>query len=173
MEKILQAAVFAPSNHNCQPWHFVVVDDAKHKKQLATAMGRAWHQDLLRAGTAAATADKLVNNSVQRFSQAPVLILGCVDETRLPRVPDFLEQEERQMGIQSTAMALFAAQLAAAQLGLATCWYCAPMYCPDVVVDALGLPPTLLPQALLVLGYPARPGRRRGRRPWHEATTFL
>lgn len=173
INQLLDAAIRAPSNHNCQPWHFVVLESQRAKRELAENMGKAWYKDLLRSGTTVDVAERLVNNSVQRFSQAPVLILGCLDKTRLPTVPDFLEKEEQLMGIHSVAMSLFAIQLAAAQLGLASCWYCAPLYCPDVVTKTLQLPTTLAPQALLAVGYPVHSGRERSRRPWQECTTFL
>ncbi len=45
--------------------------------------------------------------------------------------------------------------LAAHDIGLSACWMCAPLFCPDVVKDALILPDDWQPQALLTMGYPA------------------
>ena len=170
--RLLEAAVRAPSNHNCQPWHFVVVETPKAKRALAVAMGEAWRRDLARAGTDPQIAERLVTASIERFSNAPLLLLGCLDERRLPDVPEFLREQERLMGIHSVAMALYGLQLAAVGEGLASCWYCAPLYCPEVVVEVLELPATLRPQALLVVGYPASPGRERRRLPWAAVTSF-
>ena len=41
---------------------------------------------------------------------------------------------------------------------------CAPLFCPDTVKAALGLPADWEPQALVTLGYPAAAGRIRERR---------
>ena len=57
--------------------------------------------------------------------------------------------------------------LAAHALGLGACWMCAPLFCPDVVVDALRLPADWQPQGLVTLGWPAQT-RSRGRRPLDE-----
>lgn len=170
--RLLEAATLAPSNHNCQPWHWVVVETPEAKAKLAERMGDAWRADLLRSGMKADVAEKLVQQSIARFSEAPVLLVPCLDLSRLPAVPDFLREEERMMGMQSVAMSAFALQLAAAQEGLGSCWYCAALYCPDVVVEALGLPEHLRPQATIVVGYPARSSKPRGRDPWQTVTTF-
>jgi hypothetical protein len=44
----------------------------------------------------------------------------------------------------------------------------APMYCPQVVRDVLGLADGVEPQALVLLGYPSAPGKVRERRPFEE-----
>jgi len=42
----LDAARWAPSAHNAQPWRFVVLAEAEAKKRLAEAMAEAWRRDL-------------------------------------------------------------------------------------------------------------------------------
>jgi nitroreductase len=54
--------------------------------------------------------------------------------------------------------------------GLAACWMCAPLFCPDIVRMALALPADWEPQALVTLGYPAAPGRPRERHPVADMT---
>ena len=46
LEKILQAAAVAPSAHNAQPWHFVVVSSKDLLGKLARAMARSYVQDM-------------------------------------------------------------------------------------------------------------------------------
>ncbi|MBA2448771.1 MAG: nitroreductase family protein, partial [Chloroflexi bacterium] len=53
--------------------------------------------------------------------------------------------------------------LAAHARGLASCWMCAPVFCPEVVRDALDLGAELIPHALLTIGYGARPPPERER----------
>ncbi len=62
---------------------------------------------------------------------------------------------EYLMAVQSTAMAGQNILLAAHDAGLGGCWMCAPLFCPEVVRDALDLPEDWQPQALLTIGYPA------------------
>jgi nitroreductase len=64
-------------------------------------------------------------------------------------------QNEYLMAVQSVAMAGQNILLAAYGAGLAACWMCAPLFCPEVVCEALGLPADWQPQALLTIGYPA------------------
>jgi coenzyme F420-0:L-glutamate ligase / coenzyme F420-1:gamma-L-glutamate ligase len=45
---------------------------------------------------------------------------------------------------------------------------CAPLFCPDVVREALDLPPALTPHALINLGYGAKDPPRRPHRPVSE-----
>ncbi|MDH5441934.1 MAG: nitroreductase family protein, partial [Candidatus Bathyarchaeota archaeon] len=43
---VLDAARWAPSAHNAQPWRFVVVTDHDAKRRLAEAMADEWAEDL-------------------------------------------------------------------------------------------------------------------------------
>ncbi|MGH9208620.1 MAG: nitroreductase family protein, partial [Acidimicrobiales bacterium] len=45
---------------------------------------------------------------------------------------------------------------------------CAPLFCPDVVSEALALPKGWEPQALITLGRAASPGKPATRRPVEE-----
>ena len=75
--------------------------------------------------------------------------------------PDRRRQEaEWLMAVQSTALACQNLLLAAHQYGLAACWMCAPLFVPELVRDALGLPDSWHPQALITLGYAAEEKQR-------------
>ena len=78
--------------------------------------------------------------------------------------PDELRQRnEWVMAVQSTAMAAQNLLLAAHAAGLGGCWMCAPLFCPDLVVETLELPTHWQPQALLTIGYPAEEKVKRRR----------
>jgi len=50
---------------------------------------------------------------------------------------------------------------------------CAPLFCPEKVVEALDLDPRLIPHALLTLGYAwGDPPKRRGRKPIEELVVY-
>ena len=57
------------------------------------------------------------------------------------------------MGIQSVALAGLQLMLAAHAEGLGSNWICWPLYAQDKTVDALELPETWLPEAMICLGY--------------------
>ncbi|MFN8517253.1 MAG: hypothetical protein U0841_32725 [Chloroflexia bacterium] len=43
---------------------------------------------------------------------------------------------------------------------------CAPLFCPEIVRDALGLQPPLVPHAIITLGWAAQEPKRRGGCRW-------
>lgn len=153
---LLSAAVWAPSAHNRQPWRFVVISTPEVKLNLAEAMGLRLRADLTADGLPPAQIDKDVSRSQSRISRAPLLILLCLTMEDMDRYPDGRRQRsEEVMAIQSTAMAGENLLLAAHSLGLAGCWLCAPLFCPDTVRNVLALPETWQPQGIITLGYAA------------------
>jgi len=62
--------------------------------------------------------------------------------------------------------------LAAHALGLGACWFCAPLFCPDVVKKVLRLPSDLEPQALITLGFPAEEPKPPPRKPLSEVVRW-
>ena len=91
-------------------------------------------------------------------------MVGSVYPEPLDEYPDAARQQaETLMAAHSLGAALQNVMLAAHANGLASCWMCAPVFCSDVVRDALGLPSALIPHAIVTIGYPARPPRARER----------
>jgi coenzyme F420-0:L-glutamate ligase/coenzyme F420-1:gamma-L-glutamate ligase len=165
VERLIDAARFAPSAHNRQPWRFVVLQDAGDKARLADAMGARLRADRLADGHDPEAVEKDVANSRSRITSAPVVIAVCTTLADMDRYPDARRAEaERLMAVQSTAMAAQNLLLLAHAEGLGACWMCAPLFCADTVKLALELPAEWHPQALITLGHPASAGRRRERR---------
>ena len=76
------------------------------------------------------------------------------------------------MAVQSLGAAAQNALLAAYDSGLDAGWMCAPLL-PREVVEALGLDPSLVPHALLTLGYAdGDPPKRRSRKPLDELVVY-
>mgnify|MGYP003291296142 CR=1 FL=1 len=69
------------------------------------------------------------------------------------------------MAVQSLGAAIQNMLLSAYSLGLDTGWMCAPLFVPDLVVEALDLSPDLTPHALINMGYGAQDPPRRPHRP--------
>lgn len=154
--RLLEAAHWAPSAHNRQPWRFVWVRPGEQRRALAAAMAAQWEADLQADGVEPALVAQRVARSRQRIETAPVVLVPCLDLTTLDPYPDPPRQQaEWQMGVQSVALACQNLLLMAHDLGLAACWMCAPLFCPTVVQTALALPTAWQPQALLTVGYPA------------------
>jgi F420 biosynthesis protein FbiB-like protein len=156
IEKILDAARWAPSAHNRQPWRFAIVENAETKHALASAMGNKLRADLERDGVAQEVIDKDTARSYQRITNAPVVIVVCVTMRDMDVYQDTRRKKaEYLMATQSVAMATQNLLLAAHALGLGTCWMCAPLFVPETVRDVLKLDADWEPQALITLGYAA------------------
>lgn len=147
VERILHAAIRAPSAGNRQPWHFYVVRRASTRQALAAAAGG---QSSLR--------------------QAPVVIVVCAD-------PDLSAARYRERGrhlycLQDTAAAVEHILLAAVALGLGGCWVGA--FDETAAAGALALPQNLRPVAMIPLGHPADDGGpATTRRPLNEVVAFV
>jgi len=154
--KILEAARWAPSAHNAQPWRFIVIRDRDVKRELARAMASRWDKDMSRNGVSLENRESLVKTSVNRFTNAPVLVIACLTMENMDKYPDKRRQKiEYVMAVQSLAAAIENMLLAAHAEGLGSCWFCAPLFCQDVVRKVLNVPRYVEPQALVTLGYSA------------------
>jgi coenzyme F420-0:L-glutamate ligase / coenzyme F420-1:gamma-L-glutamate ligase len=165
IERLLTAAVWAPSAHNRQPWRFAVVETAEQKEKLARLMGEQLRRDLEADGVAEERIAADVDRSYDRMTSAPVLVVVSLSMIDMDVYMDERRtQFEYLMAVQSTAMAGQNLLLAAHEAGLAACWMCAPLFCPDVVRAALHLPEDWQPQGVITLGYPAQE-REKTRKP--------
>jgi F420 biosynthesis protein FbiB-like protein len=174
VQRVLEAARWAPSPHGRQPWRFAVVTRQKTKARLAEAMGEEWRSNLQMDGQSAEVVEKRLEGSRRRLLDVPVLVLLCLYLEDLDAYPDAVRQQnETTMAVQSLGAAAQNALLAAYSLGLDTSWMCAPLFCPEKVAEALDLTPKLVPHALLTLGYAeADPPKRRTRRPSDELVVY-
>jgi F420 biosynthesis protein FbiB-like protein len=172
IERLVEAACWAPSAHNRQPWRFVVLDEEGRKRQLAEAMGARLTDDLRADGLEEVQIARDVARSRRRLTGAPVLLLVCLSMQDMDRYPDPVRQQyERLMAAQSVAMAAQNLLLVAHAEGLGACWLCAPLFCPDVVRETLSLPEAFEPQGVIALGYPAEQ-RTKTREPLETRLIF-
>ncbi len=164
--QILEAARWAPSPHGRQPWRFVVLTRRETKERLADAMGETWKRNLEMDGQSQEIVRIRLEKSRLRILNAPALILPCLYLEDLDRYPDERRQnDETTMAIQSLGAAIQNMLLMAYDLGLDGGWMCAPLFCPEVVCEALALDRRLIPHALITLGYAAADPKRRERLP--------
>jgi len=160
LEQILQAAAWAPSAHNRQPWRFVPIAAAASKERLARAMGDRLSTDRLADGDDPTAVARDVARSFARITSAPLVILVCLEMGAMDQYPDSRRREaEHIMAIQSTAMATQNLLLSAHALGLGASVMCAPLFCQDTVAATLALPAGWEPQALVTVGLPADRGK--------------
>ena len=141
VEKLIDAARWAPSAGNIQPWEFVVVRDAEIKRRLSIA---ALNQTFI--------------------EEAPVVVVVCANETRSER--GYGSRGKALYCLQDTAAATQNLLLAAYALGLGTCWIGA--FHEEEVRRALGVPRGVRPVAIVPVGHPAEEPGARPRRSIRE-----
>jgi len=152
--EVLAATGWAPSAHNSQPWRFIVLADTSVKRELANAMADAWVADLAKDG--AKVDAKMREERVERFANAPVLILACSTMDGLRKFPDEKRRMcERDLAMQSLGAAMQNLLLMAHAEGLGACWFCAPGFCKEAVRKVLRIPEAVEPEAFVIMGYPA------------------
>jgi coenzyme F420-0:L-glutamate ligase/coenzyme F420-1:gamma-L-glutamate ligase len=173
LERMLEAATWAPSSHNCQPWRLAVLTKPEIKAHLADAMGDELRHDLLADGLAPEEIEAQAFRSRRRIIEAPAAVLLCLDSTQGDQFPDEARQRaEMLMGVQSVAMAGQNLLLAAHAQGLGGVWVCAPLFAPQAVRRVLDLPGEWQPQGLVLVGYPAQIPPPRLRRTVIEITRY-
>ena len=161
LERILTAAIWAPSAHNRQPWRFCVIESQSEKLALSEAMSQRWRQDLAGDSADPDFIERRMAISHARITGAAALVVAAVSMREMDVYPDPARAEaEWLMAVQSTALACQNLLLASHHYGLGACWMCAPLFVPDTVRGILKLPETWHPQALITLGYPAEEKER-------------
>jgi len=173
IERLLEAAMWAPSAHNRQPWRFAVLTEETDKEQLAQAMGERLYQDRLADGDPPQAIERDLARSRARIVGAPVVIVIFISMADMDHYPDKRRQGAEQiMAVQSAAMAAQNLWLMAHAKGLGACWLCAPLFVPDLVRDVLDVPSDWQAQGLMTMGWPAEE-KSKTRKSWQESAHFL
>ncbi len=155
LDVLVSAALLAPAPHHSQPWRWAVCDSSTAKRALAEAMGARWSRDLQADKIAFDRINKLVEDSIIRISTAPAALLGCLTHSGLDQYPDEARQRaEWGMASLSLGAAVENLMLCATDMGLASCWVAAPIFCAEEARRSINLPDDWLPQALILVGNP-------------------
>lgn len=141
LEKLLEAARWAPSAGNVQPWAFVVASTMGIKRNISLA---AYGQKAL--------------------EEASVVIVVCADEKRAEQ--SYGTRGKTLYCLQDTAAAIQNILLTAQSLGLASCWIGA--FKEDEVKKVIMAPKGIRPVALVTVGYSNEATISRDRRPIDE-----
>lgn len=141
LNSVLEAARLAPSANNRQEWRFVVVRDAVTRQMLSIAAeGQAF------------------------VAEAPVVIAACATESsHIMRCGHPAYAVDLAIAIEHLA-------LAAASLGLGTCWIGA--FDQQKVREILGIPDSVAVVELMALGHPASVPGPRPRKSMQEIVAY-
>jgi len=164
IDKIIEAARWAPSGFNTQPWEFIVVKKQALKDRIVNICraGRGQYAEMETAREAwQGKMPKLKpGGDVSDFSQAPVFIILCGDTRTRPGLPMGRRYDPyrwESVFLSSLANAFLLMHLAATSLGIASRWVSSvgTPYGQCMVKNLLGLPEELEIYEMMVLGYPA------------------
>jgi len=142
LDLILKAFQFAPTAANYQPFRLFVFKTKGKEDLFKKIYSPKW------------------------FSSAPLLLLGCVDESSA-----WVRSDKKNYAIVDIAIAFDHLILQAAELGLGTCWVAA--FNPEKARELLKLPTNLEPIVFTPLGYPADSPRKKSRKKISELVEFV
>jgi F420 biosynthesis protein FbiB-like protein len=174
LRTVLEAARWAPSAHNRQPWRLVVLTDPEDKLRLAHVMADRLRRERLADGDDEVEITADVNRSINKLRQAAALIVVLMTMEGMDRYADERRNTlERVMATQSTAMAGQNMLLMAHKLGLGACWVCAPLFADEEAIDVLECPADWEPQGLIMLGWPEKVPPARQRKSLEEISRWI
>jgi nitroreductase len=141
LEQILEAARLAPTAANRQPFRVLVIHTEGRQEELRRIYRRGW------------------------FVDAPIILCAC-------GVPaeNWVRMDGKNYNDVDVAIAMDHLILAAASLGLGTCWIAA--FDPDAAREVLNLPAGVEPIAFTPLGYPADTPGEKKRKPLDELVRY-
>jgi nitroreductase len=134
---LIDAAMWAPSAGDIQPWEFVIVRKSETKRKLVeAALGQSF------------------------IEEAPVVIVVCANENRSSQ--RYGSRGKTLYCIQDTAAAIQNIHLTAYSLGLGTCWIGA--FSEEEAREILNVPQGIRPVAIIPVGHPAESPSPRSKR---------
>lgn len=138
LTEILEAARFAPSAVNFQPWHFIIIDDPEQLKTFHEVYPRNW------------------------FREAPVCIVVCADHQQSWK----RRSDGKDFADVDVAIATDHLILKATEMGLGTCWVC--NFNVDLARKILQTPEHIEPLVIVPLGYTTAELQPKVRKPLSE-----
>lgn len=163
VEKILEAAVKAPSAMNAQPWRFAVIKGGR-KAEFIEGLRRSLSRQIKKPGAS-------VWHTVDCMEKAPVLILVFNAKSRANGTIRLFSSVLDVLHIQSIGASIENMLLAAHDLGLGTLWIGNVFYATRNVCRFAGRKEQLI--AAISLGYPDEDPSARPRKPLSEMVEWI
>ncbi|MFC1861228.1 nitroreductase family protein [Chloroflexota bacterium] len=156
LNKILEAARWAMSGANSQPWEFIVVRDKETISKL-TDIHLHYYQmqtivELTRVPEYGHPTQKRPTDILWRYAPVVIAVLGDMRMMQASTIT--LRFYEEHTFDHNMAIAVFMIHLAAAALGLGAEWMSLHSPRKELMKQVLGVPPELNLFCLIPLGYP-------------------
>ena len=149
VERIVEAARWASSGANSQPWEFIIVKNSETKIKIADIFRDSI--DTLKSTDLEfpfAPAETLWS----RYANAPVIIVTCADPILKDAYPKVSRREYTYYA--SIGAAQQHMHLVAQALGLASCWGTVQSVVESKLKELLGVPPKFEVLDAMCIGYP-------------------
>jgi len=160
VERLLEAATWAPYHHVREPWRFVVIGGAA-RARLGKIAAATLRFDDVPPDTQAKVRDK----ERGKFERAPLVVATIA----LP-AGDEIDREENYAATVAATQNLL---LAATAEGLSAFWRTGRLAREQAILDALGVKEGERVVAYVYLGYPLRPALPRAREPAAGKTEWM
>jgi nitroreductase len=164
IEKILEAATWAPSPLNSQPWEFIVITNKEVKEKIFSEGERCRKWALEKSGW------KWLGSYPLDFLRSVPVVIAVIGDPKKSGVDMFTE--EGPMGYQAAcAAAIQNMHLAAHAMGLSSLWF--TLFEKKVMRGILSIVPEKTILALICLGKPATPPASVPRKEVKEKTIYI
>lgn len=175
IEKLIEAAVSAPSASNKQPWRFLVVKNKGLIGRLADKVRRSVDRIAGHIGPDYEPAFRAYGDYFTRFDAAPVVIVALYRSLTIlsNMVDDSLSESDRRhialmesnSGLIGTSLAIQNLLLMAHSSGLGASGMTGPLVALEDIREMLAVPPSWQVAALIPVGFPAEEPRAPARKP--------
>ncbi len=184
LKKIVDAARWAPSANNTQPWSFIVIRDRSVLKSMADAV-REMIDRMIPFADSEKQAQRLAaykSNYYTFFENAPVVIAVCMEAydagtdlllARMGYTPEQARRLRPLPGLQSVSAAVQNMLLAIHALGYGSCWMTGPLVAQEAFEKLLGFGKDKSIAALLPVGVPDENPLARSRKDLDELVRFV
>jgi nitroreductase len=184
IKKILDAARWAPSANNTQPWSFIIIKDRSVLKDMAGAV-RQMIDRMIPFAENEKQARRLAaykSNYYTFFESAPVVIAVCMEAydagtdrllAKMGYSPEDIKRLRPLPGLQSISAAIQNMLLAIHALGYGSCWMTGPIVAQETFEELLGYSKERSITALLPVGVPDENPPARNRKPLEEMVKII
>ena len=175
IERLIEAARWAPSNHNRQGWKFIVFEDRRELRTLGERIGTSLSNRIETAKRIPSAQAREMIRYATLFAEAPIAILVMHKHSVAVgrKLLDGASHGELVSGEPlSAAMAVQNILLAGHCLGLGTCVLTAPLLAGEVWRELDDLPIGFEPICIVAVGYSDRAPSPPQRKPLEQILEY-
>ena len=166
INKIIEAGMWAPSPHNCQPWHFVVIANGKTKRSLMRRLS-------VSSGSLLSSVKPLFDRTLAIMKRAPVVVLVYNNRSfsrRMVHLDEPYLSVSRLSEIEGISAAIQNMQLMAFSSGIGMAWLNMPLLAAGDIDAVMKSRHELV--AVLAMGHPAEKGSDPGRKKISDLVSY-